>query len=281
MEQLKKIYNKKPFFYSVLILSLLATVIRFFELCLNIEAQTGFYKNGHSAGRILFIIVLISAFVFGFVWNILSRRRALLPINMKFDFSGVLSEKFPFAIGTAGFAINTFYEIYLMSNPLSTLVSVKTTSLFAILTTVFSAACLVYFMFMTFLIENAFVGKSAFGVVLVGWAVFRVLRDFITSSTVFYISKSLLDVLFLCSLLLSVFAYCRLISNTDKVKGYRQFSIFAPITIVLGFAISLPTLLGAVFGFEAVSISDAIMNIVNLSLSLFLLRFGMHLYKEV
>ncbi len=281
MEQIKKILNKKPFFYSVLILGLLAVVIRFFELCLNTEAETGFYKNQYSCGRILFIIVLLSAFVFGFIWNKLSRRRALLPINMKFNFSSVLNEKLPFLIGTAGFAINTFYEIYLLSNPLSSLVSVKTTSLFAILTTVFSTACLVYFMFMAFLIENSFIGKSAFGVVLVAWAVFRVLRDFITSSTVFYISKSLLDVLFLCSLLLSVFAYCRLISNTDNLKGYRQFSIFAPITIVLGLTLSIPTLLGALFGFEAVSFSDAIMNVVNLALSLFLLRFGMHLYKEI
>ncbi len=281
MEQIKKILNKKPFFYTVLILSSLSVVIRFFELCLNTEAETGFYKNQDSFGRILFIIVLAAAFVFGFVWNKLSRRRALLPINMRFDFSPVLSEKFPFLIGTAGFAVNTFYEIYLLSNPLSSLVSVKTTSYFAVLTTIFSTACLVYFMFMAFLIENAFVGQSAFGVVLVAWAVFRVLRDFITSSTVFYISKSLLDVLFLCSLLLSVFAYCRLISNTDNTKGYRQFSIFAPITIVLGFTLSVPTLLGALFGFDAVSFSDAIMNIVNLALSLFLLRFGMHLYKEV
>ena len=281
LEQIKKIFNKKPFFYSVLVLSLLAVIIRFFELALNVEAQTGFYKNQYSFGRILFITVLVAAFVFGFVWNKLSRRRALLPINMRFDFSAFTSEKFPFLVGTAGFAVNTFYEIYLLSNPLSSLVSVKTTSIFAVLATIFSTACLVYFMFMAFLIENDFVGKSAFGVVMVAWAIFRMLRDFITTSTVFYISKSLLDVLFLCSLLLSTFAYCRLISDTDKAKGYRQFSIFAPITIVLGSALSIPTLLGALFGFEAVSLSDAIMNVANLALSLFLLRFGMHLYKEI
>ena len=281
MEQIKKILNKKPFFYSVLILSALAVIIRFFELCVNTEAETGFYKNPYSFGRILFLIVLILAFAFGFFWNKWSRRRALLPINMQFDFSPVLNEKIPFLIGTAGFAVNTFYEIYLLTNPLSSLVSVKTTSYFAVLTTVFSAACLVYFMFMAFLIENAFIGRSAFGVVMVAWAVFRVLRDFITSATVFYISKSLLDVLFLCSLLLSIFAYCRLISNTDNIKGYRQFSVFAPITIVLGFTLSIPTILGALFGFDAVSFSDAVMNIVNLALSLFLLRFGMHLYKEI
>ena len=89
-----------------------------------------------------------------------------------------------------------------------------------------------------------------------------------------------MDVLYLCSLLLTVFAYCRLISDTDNFKGYRQFSIFAPITIVLGFALSIPAILGWMFGVNAVSFSDAVMNVVNLALSLFLLRFSMHLYKE-
>lgn len=280
LKQIKEIFNRRPFFLSVSILSALAVFLRFIELCVNIESQTGFYKNPLSFGRILFVIVLIAAFAFGFVWNKLSRRRALLPINMRFDFSSVMSEKLPFAIGTIGFAVNTFFEIYLLSNPLSTLVSVKTTNAFAVFATIFSTACLVYFMFMTFLIENKFIGKSVFGVVLVAWAVFRVLRDFITSSTVFYISKSLMDVLYLCSLLLTVFAYCRLISDTDNFKGYRQFSIFAPITIVLGFALSIPAILGWMFGVNAVSFSDAVMNVVNLALSLFLLRFSMHLYKE-
>lgn len=280
LKQIKEILNKRPFFCSVASLSALAVFLRFIELAVNIEAETGFYKDPFSFGRILFVIVILAAFIFGFVWNKLSRRRALLPINMRFDFSSVLSEKTPFAICTIGFAINTFYEIYLLSNPLSSLVSVKTTNAFAVFTTIFSAACLVYFMFMTFLIENKFVGNSVFGVVLVAWAVFRVLRDFITTSTVFYISKSLLDVLYLCSLLLTVFAYCRLISDTDNFKGYRQFSIYSPIAIVLGFTLSVPTLLGWLFGFDAVSFSDAVMNIVNLCLSLFLLRFSMHLYKE-
>lgn len=280
LEQIKAFYYKKPFFYSVLVLSVLAVFLRFIELCVNIESETGFYKNSLSFGRILFLIILLTAFVFGFLWNKFSRRRGLLPINMRFDFSSVMSEKFPFAIGTIGFAINTFYEIYLLSNPLSSLVSVKTTNAFAVLTTIFSTACLVYFMFMTFLIENKFIGNSVFGVVLVAWAVFRVLRDFITTSTVFYISKGLMDVLYLCSLLLTIFAYCRLISDTDTVKGYRQFSIYVPITIVLGFTLSVPALLGWVFALDTVSFSDAIMNIVNLAISLFLLRFSMHLYKE-
>lgn len=280
LKQIKEIFNKRPFFCSVASLSALAVFLRFIELGVNIEAETGFYKNPFSFGRILFVIVILAAFIFGFVWNKLSRRRALLPINMRFDFSSVLGEKTPFAICTIGFAINSFYEIYLLSTPLSSLVSVKTTNAFAVLTTIFSAACLVYFMFVAFLIENKFVGNSVFGVVLVAWVVFRVLRDFITSSTVFYISKSLLDVLYLCGLLLTFFAYCRLISDTDNFKGYRQFSIYSPVTIVLGFTLSVPTLLGWLFGFDAVSFSDAVMNVVNLCLSLFLLRFSMHLYKE-
>ena len=277
---LKQLFLKKRFFCTVSAFSAVAVILRFFQLCYNVESKTGFYVNPFDVGRIFFVAILISAFVFGFIWAKSVKKRAIAPLSMKFDFSSLLSEKTTLAAVTVGFAINTFYEIYILSNPLPTLALAKTTHLFSLITVIFSTMCLVYFMFLTFLIENKQVADSVFCIVIVAWAAFRLLRDFITSSTVFYVSKDLLDIFYLCALLLTAFSLCRLFSRTDGAKGFRQFSIYSPITIVLGFTLSVPSLLGLLFGFESVSVSEAIMNIVTLSLSFFFMRVALHIYKE-
>jgi len=281
---LKNFLSKKPFFYTTTALSAIAAFLWFIQLCAYIEADTGFYINRSGFGKrlfvTLFIIVLAVAFIFGFVWNRIVRKRALLPINMKFNFTSLFNERLTFAVATIGFAINTFYEIYRLLNPLPSLTLEKTINFFSAATAIFSAASLIFFIIMSFLIENKGVANSAFSIVIVTWVVFRIIRDFIGLTTVYYIPKNLLDIIYLCFLLITSFSLCRLLSDTDTSKGYRLFTIYAPITIVLGFVLSVPAIFGFILRFDTVSTSDAFMNFVNLTLSVFFLRVAMHLYKE-
>lgn len=277
---MKNFLLKKSFFLSVSLLSVIACILRFIQLKTNIEANTGFYKNSTDAGRVLFLIILAAAFIFGFVWQYIVRKRALLPINLKYDFSALLNERILLAAVAVGFAVNTFYEIFRLKNPLPSLLLPQSITAFSIITTILSVLSLIFFIVLSFLIENKPLGSSVVSIVIVAWGVFRILRDFISFTTLFYISKNLLDIIYLCCLLILMFSLCRLLSGTDTKKGIRLFSVFAPITIVLGFVLSVPAILGYICRFDTVSESDLFMHFVDLMLSVFFLRVGMHIYKE-
>ena len=277
---MKNFFNKRPFSLSVAAASVLSAALFFCLLITNIEAGTGFYKNELNVFRIIFIIVLILAFLLGFVIRHLARKKALLPVNMKFDFSQLLSERVTFSVLSLGFLINTFYEIYRYLNPLPSLALQKTISTFSLLTVLLSAAALVYFIFVSFLIENHKVTASVLSILPAAWVALRILRNFISYNVIFPVLKNLLTILYLCALLITLFSLCRLLSSTDNSKGFKYFSVFAPITIVLGFTLSVPFILGVIFQTQSVSLSDALAGIVDLTLSVFLLRFSMHLYKE-
>lgn len=277
---MKNLILKKPFFISVAAASALCCALRFWQLAFNIEKESGFYKNGADIGRIIFVIILVAALVFGFVWHRIVKKRAILPINLKFDFSPLFSERILFAGVAVGFAVNTFYEIFRLKNPLPSLLLPGTTSAFSVIATIFSALSMAFFVCLCFMIENKQLATSFLSIVMVVFAAFRLLRDFISFTTVFYISKNLMDILYLCSLVLCIFAACRLLSNSDVRKGYNLFTFLAPFTIILGFVLSVPAILGYICGFETVSESDMFMHFVDLTLSVFLLRISMYVYSE-
>lgn len=277
---LKNIFLKKPFFYTTLLLSVASMALWFIELCANIEAQTGFYYDRSSIGRCLLIAVLFLTLIFGFLWNRIARKKALLPINMRFDFSRFLNKRLIFAIAALGFTVNTFFEIYRFSTPIPSLTLTKTVSFFSGLTAILSAVSLVYFIFVCFMVENKQVATSALSIAPVAWIVLRIIRNFISFTTVYYIPKNLLNILYLCALLITTFSFCRLITGTDTSKGFKFFTIFAPITIVLGFVLSLPTIFGLIFNFDTVTVTDVFMNFIDLAMSVFFLSFCLHLYKE-
>ena len=277
---MKNFILKKPFFLSVASMSLIAVILRIIQLAVNIETDTGFYKNPADIGRIVFIIILAIALIFGFVWHYIARKRALLPINMKFDFSPLFRERIVLAGLAIGFAVNTFYEIFRIKNPLPSLLLPGSITAFAVITCILSALSLIYFIVLSFLIENKQLATSFLSIVTVAWTVFRVLRDFISFTTIFYISENLLDIIFLCLLLISLFSVCRLLSDSDTKKGYTTFTFFAPITIVLGFVLSVPAIFAFICGFESVGESDMFMHFVDLTLSVFMLRVGMYVFSE-
>lgn len=277
---MKNFIMKKPFFFSVSCLSILGFTLRFILLGTNVDPISGFYQNDFGIWRILFIAVMLITFAFGFFWLRNVKLKALIPINMSFDFAPLFKERIFFAIVTVGFAVNTFYEIYRISNPLKTLLLPQNSSLFAAIAAVLSAASLMFFIVVSFLIDNQKIGSSAFSIVMVAWTIFRILKDFISFTTVFYISKNLLDIVYLCLLLITLFSLSRILAKADTAKGYKYFTILAPVTISLGFVLSIPAILGFVCGFDAVSTSDAFMHFVDMTLSIFLLRVSMHLYKE-
>lgn len=277
---MKKNLLKKPFFLSVAALSLLAAVLRVFQLAFNIEPETGFYKNPWDTSNVLFLIVLAAALIFGFIWHRYVKKNALLPINLKFDFTPLFSERILLAAVAIGFAVNTFYEIFRIKNPLPSLMQPQSIAAFAVVTAIFSALCLVYFIVLSFIIENKKLATSYLCVVTVAWIAFRVLRDFIGFTTLFYISENLFDIIYLCLLIISMFSSCRLFSDADTRKGYTLFTFFAPITIVLGFTLSVPAIIGFICGFESVGESDMFMHFIDLMLSVFLLRVGMYIYRE-
>ncbi len=271
---------KKPFFLSVAAFSLIACIVRVILLATNIEDDTGFYINPSSFWRILFIIILLSAFIFGFVWVYLLRRRGVLPINLKFDFKDLFSERVIIGIVTASFAANTFYEIFRIANPLPSLLLPQSVTYFAVLTSIASALSLIYFIILSFLYENNLFARSLFCVVPIIWVVFRLLRDFISFTTITTISKNLLDILYLSALLITLFALGRIFTETETSKGLRLYNVTAPITIVLGFVLSIPSVIGYIFGFNYIGESDIFMHIVDLALSIFLIRASMYIYGE-
>ncbi len=277
---LKKALFNKPYFVSVGALSLLASIIRFIELATNIEAKTGFYKNEVSFFRIVFIIVLVITALFGIFWRRFAKKNALLPMNMKFDFSSLFSERILLAAVAVGFAVNTFYEIFRLKNPLDSILQPQSITSFSVITTIFSALCLAYFIILSFLMENKRLATSFLSVITVAWIAFRILRDFIAFTTLISISKNLLDILYLCALTVTMFSVCRLFSNSDIKKGYTQFTLLAPITIVLAFVLSVPPIFGFIFGLDTVGESDVFMHFIDLLLALFLTRISMHIYRE-
>lgn len=277
---MKNFLFKKPFCLSVALISLIAVILRFFQLATNVDSVTGFYKNAADTGRIAFIIIIVIAFIFGFVWRYLAKKKAILPINMKFDFSKLFGERIILAAVAIGFAVNTFYEIFRIKNPLPSLLLPGAITAFAVITSILSALSLVYFIVLSFLIENKQLGTSFLSIVTVAWVVFRILRDFISFTTIVYISENLLDIIFLCFLLITLFAVCRLLSDSDTKKGYNLFALFAPATIVLGFVLSIPAILGFLCGFDSVGESDMFMHFVDLTLSVFILRVGMYVFSE-
>lgn len=277
---MKKFLLKRPFSLSVVVLSVLASALFFILLATNMDAKTGFYENEINLFRILFIAVLVICFALGFVIRVLLRKKGLLPVNMKFDFSRFLSERVTLAVLCLGFLVNTFYEIYRYLNPLPSLTLTRTVTTFSLLTALLSAASLIYFIFVAFLIENHKVAASVLSILPAAWVAIRLLRNFIGYTVVFYMPKNMLTVLYLCCLLITLFSLSRLLSGTDSLRGFRSFAIFAPITSVLGFTLSIPFILGLIFSLKTVSVTDAVSSFADLALSLFLLRFSMHIFKE-
>lgn len=277
---MKKIIIKKPFLPSIALFSALAVISRFFQLALNIEPETGFYKNPWDTANIIFLIVLAVALAFGFVWYCLIKKAKGLPSGCKFDFTPLFSERILLAAVAIGFAVNTFYEIFRIKNPFPDIMQPQSIAAFAVLTTITSALCLVYFIVLSFIIENMPAATSYLCVVTVAWIAFRVLRDFISFTTLFFVSENLLDIVYLCLLMICMFSVCRMFADADTKKGYAIFTFFAPITIVLGFTLSIPAILGFLCGFESVGESDMFMHFVDLMLSVFMLRTGMHIYLE-
>lgn len=277
---MKNLIFKKPFFISVATASALCVALRFWQLAFNIEKDSGFYKNGLDFGRILFVIILIAALIFGFVWHRIVKKRAILPINLKFDFTPLFSERILFAAVAVGFAVNTFYEIFRIKNPMPSLLLPGTITAFSVITTIFSALCIAFFVCMCFMIENKQLATSFLSVVMVIFVAFRLLRDFISFTSVFYVSKNLLDILYLCALMLTIFSACRLLSASDTRKGYNLFTFLSPVTIIMGFVLSVPAIMAYLCGFEVATESDMFMHFVDLTLSVFLLRFSMHVYSE-
>ncbi len=273
-------FNKKPFFLTVSALSAAAVFLWFLELGFNIEEHTGFYKNQLSFSRIVFIIIVALSFISGFLLLRHIKSRAKLPVNLKFDFSSFFSEKLLFAIITVGFAVNTFYEFFRLANPFSTMILQRGNDTFAVLTTVASTLCLVFFIVLCVLSEPKKIGGSLACTVMVIWAVLRILRDFISFTTILYVSKNLIDIIYLSALVFTLFSFCRLIADDSSKKSFKVFTIFAPITILLGFVVSVPSILGFICGFETVGESDVFMHFVDLTLCVFLTRFSMHLYSE-
>lgn len=277
---MKNLILKKPFFISVALACALCCALRFWQLAYNIEKDSGFYKNSADVGRIIFVIILALALIFGFVWHRIVKKRAILPINLKFDFSSFFSERILFAGVAIGFAVNTFYEIFRLKNPLPSLLLPDTITAFSVITTIFSVLAMAFFVCLCFMIENKQLATSFLSVVTVVFAAFRLLRDFTSFTSVFYVSKNLMDILYLCALMITLFAACRLLSGSDTRKGYNLFTFLSPITIVLGFVLSVPAIFAYICGFDVATESDMFMHFVDLTLSVFLLRLSMHVYSE-
>lgn len=275
-----KLFEKKPFFLTAAFLSALCVVIRFFQLGFNIEEHSGFYKNQLSFSRILFIVLLILGAISGALLLRYIKIRAKMPVNLKFDFSDFFAEKLFFAIVTVGFAVNSFYEFFRLSNPLSIMTFQTTNKAFAVLTAITSALCLIFFIIMCVHSDSKKIGSSLACTVLIVWSVFRILRDFVSFTTILYVSKNLIDILYLAALCITLFSFCRLICDDSVKKSFKIFTIFAPISIILGFVVSIPAILGFICGFDSIGESDMFMHFVDLTLSVFLMRFSMHLYSE-
>ncbi len=277
---MKKFFLRKPFFLTATCLSAIAVLLRFIELGTNIEEHTGFYKNPHSFSRIAFIIVLALGFISGILLLYLIKKKANLPINLGFDLKPFFSERILLGAVAVGFAVNSFYEFFRLANPLTTLTFQRGNQTFAVLTTIFSALCLFLFIFLCFLPPSEKIYSSLAPAILVVWSLFRILRDFVSFTTILYVSKNLLDIIYVALLTITLFSFCRIISDADRKKGFKTFTILAPITIIMGLAISVPSILGFICGFDCVGESDMFMYFVDLTLSVFLLRFSMHLYSE-
>lgn len=278
---MKNLFKKMPFGLSICSLSLLSIAVFLVILCIGLEEKTHFYNHDAVFLRIIFVLILALSLVLGFVINLVSRKRGLLPVNMKFDFSSFLSERFTLSLVSLGFLVNTFFEIYSYLNPHPTLSITGTANTFSLLTALFSAASLIYFIFFAFLIENRKAAASVLIIIPVIYVSLRILRDFSSADVIYFVPQNLFNIIYLCALLITLFSFCRLISESDSPKGFRTFSIFSPITIVLGFTLSVPYIIGAFLVPNIVSFSNLIGSFVDLTLSVFLLRFSMHLYKEI
>lgn len=277
---MRKDFIKKNFVLFTALFSVLSVISRVFQLGFNIESETGFYKTPWDAANIIFIIVLAAALIFGFISYFFKEKSKDISTDAKFNFSPLFSERILLAAVAIGFAVNTFYEIFRIKTPFPDVMSTQSIMVFAIMTTITSALCLVYFIVLSFIIENMPAATSYLCVVTVAWIAFRVLRDFISFTTLFFVSKNLLDILYLCLLMICMFSVCRMFADSDAKKGYALFTLFAPITIVLGFTLSVPTIFGFFCGFESVGESDMFMHFVDLTLSVFLLRVGSYIYRE-
>lgn len=277
---MKNLLCKKSYFLTVSIISLLAISLRTLTLYANIDPSTGFYKSRSAADRVLLLILLAAALLFGICWQFVLKRRAVLPVNLNYDFAPLANQRPLFAMMTVGFAVNTFYEIFRLANPMPTDNPNANITLFAVMTTLLSAASLIFFLMLSFLIENQHIGQSGLCLVIAAWVIFRILRDFVSFTTLFYISKNLLDILYLCMLLISILSAARVFSDVDRKKGLRLFHIVTPITIVLGFVLSIPAIFCFVCGSESVGGSDVFMHFVDLTLSVFLFRCALFFYRE-
>lgn len=278
---MKNLFKKMPFGLSICSLSLLSIAVFLVILCIGLEEKTHFYNHDAVFLRIIFVLILALSLVLGLVINLVSRKRGLLPVNMKFDFSSFLSERFTLSLVSLGFLINTFFELYSYLNRGPTLSITGTANTFSLLTVLFSAASLIYFIFFAFLIENRKAAASVLIIIPVIFVSLRILRDFSNADVIYFVPQNLFNIIYLCALLITLFSFCRLISESDSPKGFRTFSIFSPITIVLGFTLSVPYIIGAFLVPNIVSFSNLIGSFVDLTLSVFLLRFSMHLYKEI
>ncbi len=277
---MKNFLLKKPFFLCVSSLSAIAVLLRFILVGTNIDFESGFYINSSSFCRILFVIVLLLALIIGGFLYYYLKKGAKFPINLEFDLKEFFSERILISVVTVGFAVNTFYEIFRLANPVKSIIYQSTNQTISILTTLLSAVCLIYFLVLSFVQNSEKLGSSLLSAALVIWALMRALRDYMSFTTIFYVSRNLIDIIYICFFALTALSFCRLVCKSENAKALKLFTFLSPITIVLGFVVSVPEILGYLCGFGSVGESDMFMHFVDLTLSLFLLRFSMHIYSE-
>lgn len=277
---MKNFVLRKPFFLTVSLLSIFATFFRFILIKTNIDATTGFYLNTSSFPRVMLIILLALAILLGIAALILYSKLPLLKERQGFQFESFFDSRLLFTALTVCFMFNTGFEIFRLINPPEDLVISSNMSFFGVVTLFLSLVCAVIFALLAFLPQNRHIASGGLLLAVVLFTAFRLMRDFSSYSTISFVSEHLLNIVYLCALLITFFALCRCFSLCENKKGRRSVLALAPITVVLGFTLSISSIFGFILGFDSVSFSDLSRHLIDLPLAVFILKASMHLVKE-
>ena len=277
---MKNYVLRKPFFLTVSLISIFATFFRFILIKTNIDASTGFYLNTSSFSRIMLITLLVLALLLGIAALILYSKLPLLKERQSFSFEKFFDSRILFIALTVCFMFNTGFEIFRLINPPDDLVISNNMSFFGVVTLFLSIVCAVIFALLAFLPQNRHIASSGLLLAVVIFTAFRLMRDFTSYSTISFVSEHLLNIVYLCALLISFFSLCRCFSLCENKKGRRSVLVFAPITVVFGFTLSVSNIFGFILGFDSVSLSDLFRHLIDLPLAVFILKASMHLVKE-
>ena len=249
--------NKIVFFFALSLPSCIA--LRFFQLALATEPQTGFFKENYYAYGVIITVLIFLFVALAAVFSYLTFKRPEHPpkTNPVLAITSVLI--------AVAFLYSGFFGIKTESYPLPELIISRVLTI------------LVAFYFLTFALASTFKLKLP-GIISVLPAVYlieRIIHDFRSISKLALVSDNVLIIMTYCVSLVFFMNFAKLYCKTDHNRNFKNLLSSGIAAVILCFTYSVSNILISIFKsseYVRVSVADNLLFIsIGMFISVFLL----------